>query len=229
MLAWREVTDGVRAYAARFDQEYAAHTGGAPLSKRLVFGEHSGTIADEGSTVRVLLEWQRLVRGGRVRRRKKMSVSGRAATQEHRQLTLQLWPTCTVPSSTAPKEEVLMRDEAHIGGEGAATSGAAAVLARRTANPRHPCGQATSPPRKRPRHTDPATRTHEPQATSPTHAADGGRDSGGAGQPIAATPSTPEGRNRNGDAQLRFSPGTLATLRRHTDLWEWTALPKGDG
>ena len=98
-----------------------------------------------------------------------------------------------------------MRDEAHIGGERAATSGAAAVLARRAAKAERPQGEATE------------RGTHKRQRTETT------------GRAITLNPTTPERRSRNGDTQLRFSPGTLDTLRKHTDLWEWTAHPKGDG
>ena len=205
MIAWREVTDGIRAYAAKFDAHTQTDAGGARLARRLTFSNESGAIAEAGCILRALLEWQRLVRGGRTRRTRETSTTYRTATTQLRQQALQLWPPCGIHSHKAPREEILMRDEAHMGGERAATSGAAAVLARRIAKAERQQGEASD------------RDTHKRQRTETT------------GRANTLNPTTPERRTRNGDTQLRFSPGTLATLRKHTDLWEWTAHPKGDG
>ena len=69
MRAWREQTDGARAHAGRWERRWAhAGAGGdCALAARVRMPAGCAVLwEEEGWRVRVLLEWQRLVNGGRV-------------------------------------------------------------------------------------------------------------------------------------------------------------------
>lgn len=133
LRAWREIRDGVKAGAARWESRWATRTvGESALARRLSFGvqnEGSGWALEEGWKVRVLLTWQRLVRGGVVRRARRNSPLWLAAQQNRfRQLAQLRRSDEDIPSSSTTYEWV---QEDEIMREQGVTSGAAAAIMRR--------------------------------------------------------------------------------------------------
>ena len=75
--AWREVTDGLRAGAAKWEQRWAASEAGNPLARRLQFNDtvsYYGTEA--GWRARAIFTWMRIVRAS-----EKFGKPGDAATR----------------------------------------------------------------------------------------------------------------------------------------------------
>ena len=82
MRAWHEVSEGVRAFAAEFDQAFAR--GECTLARRLVFATRAPREAthrwpEEDWSVAFMLEWMRLVRAGTVRQARRRSPAWLAA------------------------------------------------------------------------------------------------------------------------------------------------------
>ena len=96
MRAWREVCDDVRAGAAQWDARWEAERpGDCTLARRLTFdGEGSVWEAEEGWRMRMVLAWQRLVAGGRVRVARRRSSAWQAAERRKMEATAQraMWP-----------------------------------------------------------------------------------------------------------------------------------------
>jgi len=158
LRAWREVTDGIRAGAARWEQDWAAGSevsarapargangragGGAGgcarcvLARRLEFGEGAGTLyAEVGWPVRVMLAWQRLVRAGKIRRlrmrRGSAWLEGEAARIAAGLRGLPTQAAADEAGLPSSMRSYTWADEEAIAAEHHITSGAACVRARR--------------------------------------------------------------------------------------------------
>ena len=153
LRAWREVTDDVRAGAAKWEQRWSAPgERGLRLARRLEFGPGgSRWRAEEGWRMRMLLAWMRLCRAGAVAKARQRS--GRWQRQERERRGAQAWTAWEGTTSSAPRQTTGWHEDCPVLREAierqhGATSGAAAVIARR--RPRAPADDSQQPKRARP-------------------------------------------------------------------------------
>ena len=130
------------------------------LARRLTFRSGTGLYSEEGWRVRVILQWQRLVRAAKVRRARASGPMWRAAEQ-HRQrriATQQAAANADADWYSDPSRErgqrYEWRAEEHIRSTTGATSGAAAVIARRSGKRPAPDYCETGAARRRQRRDD---------------------------------------------------------------------------
>ena len=128
--AWREVTDGIRAGAAKWDQRWAASEMGSPLARRLQFNDtvsHYGT--EVGWRIRAVFTWMRIVRAAKVQRARRRSGTWRA-NEQHR--LHQIYESSqTTPITTQIRRPYTWHEQTEISSDTGATSGAAAVILKR--------------------------------------------------------------------------------------------------
>ena len=128
--AWREVTDGIRAGAAKWDQRWAASDMGSPLARRLQFNDtvsHYGT--EVGWRIRAVFTWMRIVRAAKVQRARRRSGTWRA-NEQHR--LHQIYESSqTTPITTQIRRPYTWHEQTEISSDTGATSGAAAVILKR--------------------------------------------------------------------------------------------------
>ena len=128
--AWREVTDGIRAGAAKWEQRWAATEMGNPLARRLQFHDtvsHYGT--EVGWRMRAVFTWMRIVRAAKVQQARRRSSTWRA-NEQHRLHQLHEHSQ-TAPITTPVRQPYTWREQTEISIDTGATSGAAAVILKR--------------------------------------------------------------------------------------------------
>ena len=128
--AWREVTDGIRAGAAKWEQRWAASEMGNPLARRLQFNDtvsHYGT--EVGWRIRAIFTWMRIVRAAKVQQARRRSTSWRE-NEQHRLHQLHE-RSQTAPITTHVRQPYTWHEQTEISNDTGATSGAAAVILKR--------------------------------------------------------------------------------------------------
>ena len=138
--AWREVTDGIRAGAAKWDQRWTASEVGNPLARRLTFNDtasHYGTAV--GWRMRAILTWMRLVRADKVKQARRRSDTWR--TNEQRRLHQSYANNQATPLTAHMHQPYTWREQAQISTDTGASSGAAAVILKRRRTTDGICGR----------------------------------------------------------------------------------------
>ena len=139
MRAWRELTDDVRAGAAKFDQhwQHPDHYN-TRLARRVEFRRADSVwLSPLAWQTRVILTWMRLVRAGVVMSARRRSARWREAeSQFRRDRACRVWPGAHTarPGSSAGSLGATLdsqNGERIVTSSGSVTSGAATVLARR--------------------------------------------------------------------------------------------------
>ena len=135
LRAWREVGDGVRANATKWDGRWEASVQsghGCALARRLSFDTNGSMWTTEyGWQLRMLLAWQRLVRAGKVAQARRGSSVWRDAEAKRLSAMARTAWEGAMPSKRGRVEGFAWRDETTVAREQNVTSGAAAVLVRR--------------------------------------------------------------------------------------------------
>jgi len=137
LRAWREVTDGVPANAAKWDQrwkEAESDVGGCKLAMRVRFQEGDGVkyYAEEAWLARLLLTWMRLCRAGKVAVARRGSAKWREAERERRSRLHELHKTARQRAGHSRCVETHHQAQERMAEEHGVTSGAAAILERRS-------------------------------------------------------------------------------------------------
>ena len=129
--SWREVTDGVRAGAARWAQRWAASDIGNPLARRLCFNYTTSYYGTEaGWRVRAVLTWLRIVRAEKVRRQRRRSDTWRATEQSRLQ---QIYERGRLPALTTQTPQIYeWGAQEQVSATAGTSSGAAAVIHKRS-------------------------------------------------------------------------------------------------
>ena len=128
--AWREVTDGIRAGAAKWDQRWTATEIGSPLARRLAFQRHTmedGT--DVGWRMQAILTWMRLIRADKVKQIRCRSDTWRA--NEQRRLHQSYANNQAAPLTAHMHQPYTWQEQTQISTDTGASSGAAAVILKR--------------------------------------------------------------------------------------------------
>jgi len=138
MRAWREVADGVRARAAKWEQRWRgaeAGSGDCVLARRLAVGDGEGAAprwhAAEAWAVRVMLTWMRLVRASAVMAARRRSPVWQEVQQRAREEAASVRFAGSEGYRHVVGQRFTWREEEEEARATGATSGAAVILARR--------------------------------------------------------------------------------------------------